>query len=298
MIESPITRNKNTIYLTDLNISDLKSKYLKNLNINIDSYFNGTEKISLHQCLDTGYRFFIPANLGGDEKFYKQLEKINWYYDPWKWEHESSLNWITPNSEILEIGCGKGSFIKHISENFNCNAVGLELNTSKVQDIVILNETIEFHSEYNTEKYDVVCSFQVMEHIYNIDSFLNSSIKSLKKGGYLIISVPNNDSFIKHDFPNDILNLPPHHMGWWNEESLKKALNFFSLKHISTKFEPLRDQHISWYLNVVENRILKFSYPLTKIFQKFKIKGILKRILKINIFKPLGHTVLVVFQKQ
>lgn len=198
---------------------------------------------------------------------------------------------------MLEIGCGKGSFIKHLKENYNVEVTGLELNKDKNQDLHILHETIETHALNYSNSYDVVCSFQVLEHICEVGNFILSSSVCLKDGGLMIDSVPYNDSFIQSDFPNDILNLPPYHMGCWNEVSLIKSLQLFSFEKVDTFFEPLRNQHITWCLTVYEQRLKQFSKIGWKISRLFKLKGILKRVLKFPLLKPKSHTILMVFKK-
>jgi len=44
-----------------------------------------------------------------------------------------------------------------------------------------LNETIEGYSEINHGQFDLVCSFQVLEHIPKVYSFLEGKVKALKK---------------------------------------------------------------------------------------------------------------------
>ena len=71
------------------------------------------------------------------------------------------------------------------------------------------------------KRFSFICSFQVLEHVYEVYGFLNSAIALLKNKGKLIIAVPNNNPyFLKHD-KYHTLNLPPHHMGIWDERSLK-----------------------------------------------------------------------------
>lgn len=50
-----------------------------------------------------------------------------------------------------------------------------------------------------------------MEHISDVASFIKACILLTKPGGYIILSVPNNDAFVgAQELP---LNMPPHHVG-------------------------------------------------------------------------------------
>jgi ubiquinone/menaquinone biosynthesis C-methylase UbiE len=64
----------------------------------------------------------------GDSKFYEQLEKFDWYYMPWKWEHEITLSYLDPKKRVLEIGCGTGSFVQKAADISGAYIKGLELN--------------------------------------------------------------------------------------------------------------------------------------------------------------------------
>ena len=62
----------------------------------------------------------------------------------------------------------------------------------------------------------------------NPKKFIETSLKLLRKGGKLILSVPNHDSFMGLDDEN-FLDMPPHHMGLWNEKSLVAIQKFFPI---------------------------------------------------------------------
>ena len=158
------------------------------------------------------------------------------------------------------------------------------------------NESIQYHSKNNFEKYDIVCSYQVLEHIGKPYSFLKSQIDCLKIGGKLIISVPNNDSFIKLD-KGGILNMPPHHMGLWKRRSLKNLTKVFNLKVVNVHYEPLQDYHLDWYVDsFIEKRINKNVY-LRRIFEKFFSRKFIRAFAKRNYKRIRGHTIMVEYIK-
>ena len=154
-------------------------------------------------------------------------------------------------------------FLKKIEEK-NIQAIGLELNSQAIEvglkaGLKIEKKSIEdFASEHQSE-FDLVCSFQVLEHLSDTKKIIDSSLKILKPGGKLIISVPNNDSFIKLDQKN-ILNMPPHHLGLWDKESLSNLPKFFDLKLEKIYIEPLQKYHFKYY------SYIKFGQVLVKKF--------------------------------
>jgi SAM-dependent methyltransferase len=294
---SPLTYGKSLRLIKSFQSFQLILNYKKVFNIDIENYLNGVDQIDLYECLDSGYKFYSPEGIAGDGELYKNLEKFDWYYDPWKWEHEVASNFCLPGQKILEVGCGKGSFIKYLEDKKSCYSIGLEINGQNDSNPTILNESIQNHSKINQEKYDVVACFQVLEHISQIREFLDFCISCLKPGGKLIVSVPNNGGFIGKDLGKDLLNMPPHHMGLWDINSLKYLSKISPLKFYGAQFEPLRKTHVSWFVDVLENQLFSNKDFLKKIFRKSKIKGFLKFFF-IKFPKLVkGHTVIAVFIK-
>ncbi|MGD2090364.1 MAG: methyltransferase domain-containing protein [Candidatus Aminicenantes bacterium] len=293
----------NTVLDREIEVAAIITKY-KKINIDVSPYFHNLNKIQIYRCLDSGYRFYYPFNIGGDNAFYEKLQERELYYLPWKWEHQVASKYIKPGMRVLEVGCARGDFINKLSRK-GAICTGLEFNKKAImkgQDkgVKILEESIQEHAENYTNFYDIVCSFQVMEHIPVVRSFIESKLKVLKKGGKLIISVPNNDSTL--DFENSLLNLPPHHLGLWNRESLLSIEMIYKLKLIDLKFEPLQDYHFKWYKRSFEKKInshdnflkykilksLYFNLRLDKLYYKY-IKY-LSKIIR-------GHSIIITYSK-
>jgi SAM-dependent methyltransferase len=93
----------------------------------------------------------------------------------------------------------------------------------------IFDELIEVHAQKRPAYYDVVCSFQVLEHVYDVKNFIENAIKALKPGGRLIMSVPNNEPYFLRHSKYETLNLPPHHMGLWNKEVFQNLPKLFPI---------------------------------------------------------------------
>lgn len=302
-IVSPITQKNNVIFENEISTKDIIRLYQEQIKINISKIFADQETIKIYKCLDTGYRFYYPFSISGDDKFYQELEKLPWYYSKDKWEHSIALKYINNMDKVLEIGCAKGSFLKDI-KNKGAQAEGLELNTSalascKRENLSVYPDSIEDFSKTKHQHYDIVCNFQVLEHISNIKSFLNSSLDALRPGGLMIISVPNNDCLIFKS-NNICLNMPPHHTGLWNINSLISLQHYFNMNVESIHLEPMQVGHIDFANKIINKKIEK------KLKQKF---GILSTLLKKPTHRiarlgasaisehVIGHSVLIVFKK-
>jgi 2-polyprenyl-3-methyl-5-hydroxy-6-metoxy-1,4-benzoquinol methylase len=280
-----------------INKNEIKNRYQQEFDIDISSILDScsTESVDLYECLQSGFRFFYPINISGDSPFYEQLEKINWYYADWKWEYDNAKKYFKKNSTILDIGCGEAKYLKYLKDNLHCNTYGLELNVkakqiAELNGLIVYNETIEKHALDNTEKYDAVCFFQVLEHVENPHSFLDSAIKTIKKGGKLIIAVPNNNPFYLTYDKYHLLNLPPHHMGWWNEKSLNSITQQFDLELIKIECQPL--QHFKAYTA----SFLSDKFPNSHFLQKI-LYPIMKIFFYLNKKNINGATIMAVYTK-
>ncbi|GAB4446665.1 MAG: hypothetical protein Fur0028_01300 [Bacteroidales bacterium] len=274
----------------------LMKLYKKYYNIDTTQYFETLEEISLYICKRTKYCFFQPKRITGDKLFYEQLLKQNQYYLPWKWENEQALHWISEKDSVLEIACGNGNFLKKASKKAAvCIGLDLMADSFKEENIEIIKEDYLSFFKTNTDKFDVIVSFQFLEHIYDIDEFFQFIISLLKPNGKLILGVPDNESIlIKKE---EVLNFPPHHMGMWTKKSLKMVGESYGFKTIFSKTEPLQPHFVNRRIYMKElQRIEKLGYIgkiLNKLFHRISL------FLYINLptlFK--GHSFIIVMVKK
>jgi 2-polyprenyl-3-methyl-5-hydroxy-6-metoxy-1,4-benzoquinol methylase len=295
-IYSPLVHNTVATLKEVIVSSKIKELYLKTYGIEVNFE---VENIYKYECQKSGYGFFYPFDLGGDSSFYEQLQRIDWYYMPWKWEHQKATDYVRKGNNVLEVGSGNSSFIEHLSKK-GVQATGLELNELAVQlaqdkGLNVLRESIETHSQNYPTQYDLVCSFQVLEHISDVHSFIDGMIKCLKPGGILIVCVPNNDSFIKKAEWN-ILNMPPHHMGLWNKKSLSYLPEIFPLEKARLLFEPLQTYHYNYYQSIEEKRI--FSIPIIRsVYYRLSLNKVASKLVYWLSKYINGHSIMAVYSK-
>ena len=241
---SPVTGSQNVRIVDEFSSEKIVELYKLQENIDVEKYFRHGDTVHLLECTDTGYRFFYPFEVIGDEEFYRNLqaahEQRGLEYDQQRPdEHGLAFENIKPNDKVLEIGCNSGKFLEEVAK-ITRNIQGLEFNAlaaerARQKGFEITGESIEKHADENAEKYDVVCAFQVLEHVTEIRSFVTASLKSLKKNGKLIFSVPNNEPYFQRFGKYEVLNLPPHHVGLWNIAAFQKMCGFYNIELIDHK---------------------------------------------------------------
>ena len=167
---SPITNSQNVTVLKKINSEKIINLY-KKIGFDVSSSFLGLKTIDVCRCEDSKLVYFSPKSIAGDARFYEALDKnAPNYYSPWKWEHEHVIKYVEPTNKILEIGCAYGTFLKKAKSKGISNAIGLELNENAIADGIksgldIKGELIAEHKIKHANHYDLICSFQVVEHI-------------------------------------------------------------------------------------------------------------------------------------
>jgi 2-polyprenyl-3-methyl-5-hydroxy-6-metoxy-1,4-benzoquinol methylase len=291
MTNNTLIANENVTIVDTIDIKKIISNYKKNYNLDVSYLFKDTTNLQILKCSQTGFRFYYPLNVEGDNDFYKNLysNHTSRLYQNEKWEFLEVAKMININSSVLDVGCGAGEFFKFL-DGKNCECSGLDKSDFAAElllakGIKFSKEPIEEFAKKNKEKFDYITGFQILEHVKEPGLFLINLSKMLKKGGTLFIAVPNNDPyFLKYD-KYHTLNLPPHHMGLWNEESLTKLAPHFGLTLRQIKFEGF-------------DYILNFFSRKTGINNGI-IKGVLKNVLSLFFKNTLGkRTALAIYTKK
>ncbi len=115
-----------------------------------------------------------------------------------KWRFEA-LRRIIPKDYIwgrtLEIGCGTGVVREQIEKYYNCTVTGCDLNLKALQMANGYTGPMYFYNIHQRhedfrESFSTILLMDVLEHIEEPVTFLESVSFHLKPGGRLIINVP------------------------------------------------------------------------------------------------------------
>lgn len=298
----PLCESTNLKMFEMIKKDDLIHLYYKLTKYNFDYLI--TNDFECFECLKCGLKFFYPL-LTFDDKFYTILQQFDWYYMENKEEYEYARNFINHNDKVLEVGCGKGAFAKYINTK---DYVGLELSESALKlanekGIKVVKETIQNFAMSHKEEFDVVVSFQVLEHVSNPRSFIESKLNTLKPGGRMIIGVPCEDSFLKYSV-NGILNMPPHHLTRWSKRTLVFIAKKYNLIIEDIYHEKVQEVHKVWFLATFIRSLFLQSKLIDRSIKgriASKISNFLASLAVKNLkdeFLPGGHTMVGVFRKQ
>lgn len=291
--ESPVTGSNNVGKVEVYDVTDIVRLYREQEKIDVEQYFRGLDTIELFECRDTGYRFYHPFDVAGDEHFYqllhKEAEQRGIGYDrDWDEDHKFGFRQIGPGQKVLEIGCNTGKFLNRLTSVAG-KAVGLEFNSlarqaAQAKGLNVLGESIEAHASENKAAYDVVCSFQVFEHITKIGSVFEAVRRVLKPGGKLVISVPNNEPFFQRFNKYEVMNMPPHHVGLWNLAALERTAKYFDYELADLDYFGTRGAVVDAYLRaklLADVRSLPINHS---VLDKLKMLAVAPLTLSLSFF--------------
>jgi SAM-dependent methyltransferase len=168
-----------------------------------------------------GLYFFDPP-IAGDGDFYRRFytrigghELINKRL-PLRVEYRHAAKLVPEGASVLDVGCGMAGFGTHLP---HAQYRGLDPYAPAEAPAQVVRETLATHALRNSGTYDVVSAFQVIEHVPDPLGFARDLVGLLRPGGLLILCGPLHPSRLT-EIPNFVLNLPPHHLTWWNTKAL------------------------------------------------------------------------------
>ncbi len=289
--------------------SDINDLYVQDLSVDVLSEFKGNEYVDYKKCKNCHLHFFSPI-FTGSPKFYESLLKPEeFYYKDDRYEFFLAKEHIKKSDKVLEIGSGSGHFSQIINVD---DYTGLEYNDKAIADakekgINLIKKSIEEFSKENKDTFDVVCSFQVLEHVDSPNTYIQSSLDVLKKGGLIIFGVPSAESILTDNI-NHTLNFPPHHITRWYNKTFENFEKVFDVELISVNNEPVSDRlKKSYTINQLTNNVYKLFSKKDMIMSNTSRFRFVKKVVKkwidvfnirLNTVNQKGEAVIVVLKKK
>jgi SAM-dependent methyltransferase len=151
------------------------------------------------------------------------LENLRWY--------ERTIiheDFLFGKKRVLNVGCGRNIFLKKLKE-MNCEVTAVDIservieftrNTLGIKDAHV-GDILEFMKHYGRGKFDVIVSFEVLEHLEDPGTFMRRLKDLMNEDGRTVLSVPNRERIMPS---KDVWDYPPHHLTRWNVRCLRNLL--------------------------------------------------------------------------
>lgn len=233
--------------------------------IDVAGELKDVREVGMVECNRCHLRFFLPLGMAGSPALYAQLEAFDWYYMLDKWEYDAAIEDIPRQGKVLEVGCGEGHFLEKLRGRPGILAEGIEVNRTAVESarqrgLNVTCDDLGARAATSGAPYDAVCSFQVLEHLPDPRSFLESCCALLRPGGKLILAVPNANSFLRW-LPLNLLDMPPHHTTRWSARTMRSLSAIFPLRVVRMVCEPLARYHVYDFLEPLAALLDRLPIP-------------------------------------
>lgn len=132
----------------------------------------------------------------------------------------------TDNSQtVLELGCGEG-YGSYLLSKTAQKVVAVDIDKNTIDKAVIKygSDNLSFYQydgidlSFLHETFDLIVSFQVIEHVINVEDYLNNIKSLLKPGGKFMITTPNR----RYRLAKDQAPWNKFHLREYSEEMLRE----------------------------------------------------------------------------
>lgn len=159
---------------------------------------------------------------------------------------------------LLDMGCGEGAFLNEM-RHAGWNVEGVD-SSSRARELAQNNYGLTVHDPgewLNTGKpeYDLVTFWHALEHVHRLDEILSVIRHSVKNGGWVIIAVPNYESYDAR-----------HYRHLWAAYDVPRHLYHFNYSSMAT----LLDEH---GFHLVDVRSLPFDSFYVSLLSEKKGNG-------------------------
>jgi 2-polyprenyl-3-methyl-5-hydroxy-6-metoxy-1,4-benzoquinol methylase len=185
-------------------------------------------------------------------------------FEVYKHYQKGRLDTISPllhhDTRLLEVGASSGQFLWHLKDRVGqVHAIELDKACRNFLEqelrIPADDEYLE-NSRFAGERYDVVCAFQVMEHVEDPVKFLATLVQATLPSGDLLVEVPN-----LHDPLLSVWDVPAYgtfyyhsaHLHYFSERSLRAVAREAGYADSDIQISYTQDynllNHLHWIMN-------------------------------------------------
>lgn len=146
------------------------------------------------------------------------------------------------SGKLFDLGAGWGHFML-AGKELGYDVYGVEISEQPylycVNDLKLPVDHIDFFEMDEAKKFDVITMWDVLEHIDKADEFLEKCSKLTKSGGYLILQVPQIDSYFAKRHKDKWKMMGLDHVNYFSKKTITQILanHGYEVVKIKSSFE-------------------------------------------------------------
>ena len=163
--------------------------------------------------------------------------------------------------EILDAGSGFGQYSYYLSKfNRSWNILGVDVWDERIQDcnsffVKLKKYNVSFRiadltSFIERDKFNLIITIDVMEHILEDEKVFHNFNLSLKQGGMLLISTPSDKGGSEAHSESDKSFIEEHVRNGYNIDDIKIKLQNPGFRDVDSRYSYGMPGHISWLLSM------------------------------------------------
>lgn len=287
----------------------------------IVNYFVNDDRVL--KCRKCGTGFLNDKIIPADQEYYEEASNYSAIINnPDRLDiivknAKNQLGFITKHLDprdktLLDIGAHTGMFVQEAGRS-GFRAEGIEPNKIAAdwalrRGISINNADLESYQP--DKKYDIITLFHVLEHLSDPVACLNKLKSWLNKGGYLIIEVPNSDSYLAKLDGISWKYIALEHVYYFSQNSLGgllKDLGFtiivFQKRNFEINYLNLRKlAHYIWGKKIIRDRFQgknPRSNQVVDTAKKNSIKGLIGKFMiqLVCLLRREDHILIIACKK-
>ncbi|MEO9804481.1 MAG: class I SAM-dependent methyltransferase [Reichenbachiella sp.] len=232
-------------------------------------------------------------------------EELNEYYSAYSYGREQYLSPLTIESynnlldefekfrktgKILDVGCGAGFFLEQAKKR-GWTAFGTEYSETAIQLCrdkgINMKEGVLDVNDFNSEEFDVVTSFEVLEHINNPMEEMKSISQLLRKDGLFYCTTPNFNSLMRYYLKSNYNVIKyPEHLTYYTKKTLNRLMRAHGMVNTKFRSHGISITRIKTSKGTSSERIIDANNSDERLRKKIQKNGYLKLVKSIvnNIF--------------
>jgi len=154
---------------------------------------------------------------------------------------ERALGRLSPGTEVLDVGCGRGDLLDCLRSERDCRVLGIDFNANVAETVkqhlridVIAGTLVS--AALDGGRFDLVVMAEYLEHEPDPQRILSEALRVLRPGGHIAIEVPDISGPPSRIFGRFWWQLDaPRHLMFFTPATLAKMLEGVGLEIVSVR---------------------------------------------------------------